>query len=236
MAGRIQAVFFDLFGTLVDIYTDEDDPQVYRTLARFLNYFQIYFTPEEIARAYREIADARLADTHNPYGEIDVFFTFEAILTEGRGKIPDRHMTIWLARLFRSLSCKHLRLFPNAPAVLEKIKDRYQLGIISDAQWVFSEPEIRMLELDKYFNTIVLSSKYLVRKPAPQIFTHALRAVNLEPDEAVYVGNYPPEDVPGPRAIGMPVILVDRWGGMEAPGVPVIGSLLDLPNVLEEMG
>jgi len=235
MAGRIQAVLFDLFGTLVDIYTNEEDPQIYRTLAQFLTYYQIYFSPEDIAHLYKEIAQVRLAETQSPFGEIDVFFIFEAILAEGLGKVPDRNLVIWLARLFRSLSRKHLALFPDVLPTLETLGAHYQLGIVSDAQWVYSKPEIRMLGLDKYFPTIVLSSLYLVRKPAPQIFTHALRALHLKPAEAVYVGNYPPEDIPGPQEIGMPVIMVDRWGGMEAPGIPVLGSLKELPGLLQQM-
>lgn len=235
MAGRIHAVLFDLFGTLVDIYTDEADPQIYRTLAQFLSYYQIYYKPEEIAHLYKEIAEERLQEAQNPFGEIDVFYTFEAILAEGRGKIPDRNLVFWLARLFRSLSRQHLAVYPDVLPTLEELQGKYQLGIVSDAQWVYSEPEIHMLGLDKFFPTIVLSSKYLVRKPAPQIFRHALRALNLEPPEAVYVGNYPPEDVPGPQEIGMPVILVDRWGGMEASGVPILGSLRELPGLLQQL-
>ena len=33
-----KAVVFDLYGTLIDIRTDEDDPWVYQTLSRFLSY------------------------------------------------------------------------------------------------------------------------------------------------------------------------------------------------------
>ena len=229
----IEAVIFDLYGTLVDIWTDEDDLSVYYSLCKFLHYYGVFFEPEELAARYQESAAAHLLDHPGPYGEIDVFLVFEDILSAGLRKSPERALVICLARLFRSLSTNRLGLFPDALPALEKLGTNYRLGLVSDAQWVFSEPEIRFLGLERYLETVVLSSRYFVRKPAPQIYSHALRAMKLQPSQALYVGNDPARDVPGPQAIGMPVAIIHREGPLPEIKVPIIKDLQEIPKVIQ---
>jgi putative hydrolase of the HAD superfamily len=228
----MQAVLFDLYGTLVDIWTDEWDFSVYGILSQFLSYFEIYYSPEELAAKYQEKTAEKMMAYPGPFGEIDVFQVFEEILVEGWRKQPERAMVIWLARLFRSLTRRRFGLFQDAQPVLEELNGDYLLGIVSDAQWVFSEPEIRMLGLNKYFDTIVLSSRYFIRKPDPQIYAHALRAMRIEPSQALYVGNDPEADVAGPQAIGMPVILIDRENSLQHAQVPRIRDLREIPELI----
>ena len=229
----IEAVIFDLYGTLVDIWTDEADPQAYQTLCRFLRYYDVFFEPEELAGQYQESVAAQLLERPGPFSEIDVFLVFEEILSAGLGKTPERGLVIWLARLFRSLTLRRLGLFPDTLEALEELAPHYRLGLVSDAQWVFSEPEIRFLGLERYFDAVVLSSRYFVSKPAPQIYSHALKAIQVGPAQSLYVGNDLLKDVPGPQAIGMPVILIHREGPLPRTEVPVINNLLKIPQVIQ---
>jgi putative hydrolase of the HAD superfamily len=229
----IEAVIFDLYGTLVDIWTDEGDLSVYYCLCKFLNYYGVAFEPEELAARYQESAAAHLLETPGPYGEIDVFLVFEEILTAGLRKSPERALVVWLARLFRSLTTRRLGLFPDTLPALGELAASYRLGLVSDAQWVFSEPEIRFLRLEKYLETVVLSSRYFVRKPAPQIYSHALRAMKLQPSQALYVGNDPARDVPGPLEIGMPVVLIHREGPPPSARMPVIKNLQEISSIIQ---
>lgn len=228
-----EAVIFDLYGTLVDIWTDEHDVSVYYTLCKSLSYYDICYEPDELAARYQEYAANQLLERPGPYGEIDVFRVFEEILAEGLRASPERALVIWVARLFRSLSRRRLGLFPDTQPALEELQKTYRLGLVTDAQWVFSEPEIRFLGLERFFETVVLSSRYYVRKPAPQIYAHALRAMRLDPSQALYVGNDPLRDVPGPQALGMPVALIHRNGPPLDTPVPLIRDLTNLPGFIE---
>jgi len=229
----LEAVLFDLYGTLVDIFTDEGDPLLYEELSKFLGYYDIRFAPQELAAKYQHYAAAQLRERAAPYGEIDVYLVFEAILQEGLGKQPERALTLATARLFRSLSRKHFRLFPDARPTLVELKRRYRLGLVTDAQWVFSEPEIRLLKIGDFFDAMVLSSRYFVRKPSPQIYAHALKALWVTPAQALYVGNDLNDDVPGPLSLGMPVVLVNRGTLPAQVPVPVLSDLRELPSFLK---
>jgi putative hydrolase of the HAD superfamily len=224
----IHAVIFDLYGTLVDIETVEHDPAVYEILSQFLAYYEIFFKPEELATQYQTVSAAHIRQNQSPYCEVDVFQVFEEILEKGWGRNPERALVIWVARLFRSLTRRRFGLFPDALPALHGLRRNFRLGIVSDAQWVFSEPEISMLRLNPLFDTIVLSSRFLVRKPDPRIFAHALKAMWLEPSQALYVGNDPQADLPGPQTLGMPVVIIDRTGQHRNLSAPVMQDLREL--------
>ena len=58
------------------------------------------------------------------------------------------------------------------------------------------------------------------------------RTLQIGPAQALYVGNDPLRDVPGPQAIGMPVILIHREGPRPPTEVPVINNLKEIQKVI----
>lgn len=46
---------FDLYGTLVDIHTEENDPLVWKKLALFYGYYDANYAPEELKERYAAI-------------------------------------------------------------------------------------------------------------------------------------------------------------------------------------
>lgn len=57
----------------------------------------------------------------------------------------------------------------------------------------------------------VFSVEHRVRKPNPEIFRVALRALELEPEDCRFVGDRVREDVRGPRAVGMRAVLTHEF-------------------------
>lgn len=47
-----QNYIFDLYGTLVDIHTDEDQPAAWAALARFYSYYGARYAPDELRAVY----------------------------------------------------------------------------------------------------------------------------------------------------------------------------------------
>lgn len=46
---------FDLYGTLVDIHTEEEDPVVWKKLALFYGYYDANYAPEELKERYHAL-------------------------------------------------------------------------------------------------------------------------------------------------------------------------------------
>ena len=209
-----RAVFFDLYGTLIDIRTDEDDPWVYATLADYLGYWRVSITPLELAREYRSRVRAHLERSPERFPEVDVSIVFREIMTQYRRGGPDdgrdggdTTQTIAVSMLFRSLTRRRFATFPDVHQVLERLRAKYRIGLISDAQWVFTEPELEIADLARYFPVRVLSSQIGVKKPSPRPFVQAMRALGVAPEASVYVGDNPPRDLAGARGAGMHCVI-----------------------------
>jgi putative hydrolase of the HAD superfamily len=71
-----RAVFFDLYGTLIDIVTDEYDSGVYFVLSRYLSYQLIKIPPEKLRASYFEDIQSSLKESNESYPEVDVYQIF----------------------------------------------------------------------------------------------------------------------------------------------------------------
>jgi putative hydrolase of the HAD superfamily len=231
-----RAVLFDLYGTLIDIRTDEYDPAVWGTLAQYLGYLGVVIAPEELRSQYQRRVDFQLASSPERYAEVDVFAVFRDIFAAyGRAKVS-REKIIAAAMLFRSLSRRQFGLFPDAAAVLRRLRERYAVGLVSDAQWVFTEPELALTGLRDLFEVRVLSSRLGYKKPDSRLFAKALAALHVAPEHAVYVGDNPGRDVVGARRAGLRCILfrpMDSGSGERAAAT--ISQYAELEAVVESL-
>jgi putative hydrolase of the HAD superfamily len=53
-----------------------------------------------------------------------------------------------------------------------------------------------------YFDVVILSSTWKIRKPSPEPFREAARRMNLSPGQCAYVGNRVSKDIPGCKRAG----------------------------------
>ncbi len=138
-----------------------------------------------------------------------------------------------------------LRKLPYVDEVLRKLKRKYKLGIITNT--VTSREEhvriaLRRVGLERYFDFIITSVDAGFAKPDERIFLTALKALNVQPEEAVMVGNRVSKDVLGGNQVGIKTILF-RWNDRHPEKImsPVeqpmraINSLKELPRILSEM-
>ena len=198
MAG-VSCVLFDLYGTLVDIHTDEEDPALWQGMARCLSLRGRAWDAGALKEAYREAcarAEARLRET-TEYPEIDIL----PVWMELAG--ADEAGARGLAVFFRTLSLRKLRLFPGAKEVLEGLRAMGKTVILlSNAQATFTRPELRLLGIEKCFDHIFLSGEAGVKKPAPAFFRLPER-VGIDLKSCLMVGNDDVCDCAGAAAVGM---------------------------------
>jgi putative hydrolase of the HAD superfamily len=233
----LKAVVFDLYGTLVNIKTDEHDPGVYRELSRFLSYNRVYVEPDELYRSFMDKIKTQLSKSRLEYPDVDVLKIFTAIIHEyGSGKMAPR-MPLYTARLFRSLSRRTFEPFPGVYAMLERLRDRYPLALVSDAQRCFTEPEIEMMKLGWFFDHIFMSSDFGFRKPDPRYFAMALKALGVKPEDSVYVGDNAYRDLLGARKAGMKMVLVRSSERSYEDLLPdaYLEDISELERVLDEL-
>ena len=113
-------------------------------------------------------------------------------------------MVVWRNRNGRAT------LKPDArQAIVELSRRGYRLGVISNTTSTADLP--RFLDacgLNKYFKVVILSSVSGYRKPNPEIFWKATRAMRVAPAQCAYLGNKIPSDVVGSRQAGFAMALI----------------------------
>ena len=100
-------------------------------------------------------------------------------------------------------------LYPEVPEVLEQLRPRFQLAVISNF-----DGRLRLilqnLGISKYFARVFISSELGADKPDPEIFRRALKLIDLNADEVLHVGDDPERDWNAAQEAGLLVFQLDR--------------------------
>ncbi len=211
----IKGILFDLYGTLIDIETNEDMDEIYRAIAHYLTYLGVYLRRWEVRERYYRIMKQQKEARGEEYPEIDVEAIWnEFLLQEGIRSVPVRGLQAKvIAHIYRGVSRNRLQLYPDVKRVLNELQTRYRLALISDAQSCYAIPEIHAAGLDGYFDPIIISSHHGFRKPDSRLFRKALERMGLEPHEVIGIGNDMFRDIHGARLLGIRSIFIDSNQG-----------------------
>ena len=197
---------FDLYGTLVDIHTEEDD-RVWEKTAFYFGFYGAGYTGPELKAAFQNAMRAREAKAGQSY-ECFPDLPFEetmADLFRAKGVVENADsLGINAAQLFRISSLDYIRLYPHALEALAKLrKAGYRLWLLSNAQAIFTAYELRLLGLGEQLDGIYLSSNYKCRKPDLRFYQALIDERHLDVSKTMMIGNDRQTDIAGARAAGM---------------------------------
>ncbi len=206
---RYSTVLFDLYGTLVDIHTDEVRPALWRGMASFFAEFGISYTAEELKTAYfsfcREEEQLLMQKSGKEIVEIDILNVFRRLLGDEK-RTAKKHIPqeITAAEEFRKLSTTHIRLYAGVRELLQSLRNRgIKLILLSNAQRAFTEPELKTLGILDLFDGIYISSDYGIKKPDPDFFRLPLTKYGLDASDCLMVGNDLRCDIEGASLAGI---------------------------------
>ena len=102
-----------------------------------------------------------------------------------------------------------LKLRPYAKKLLKRIKECCKLGLISNFTYApVIYASLRKLSINRYFDTVLVSHENGWRKPHTQIFQDALKKLQVNAEETVFIGDSPNEDIQGAIAAGIKTVFV----------------------------
>jgi putative hydrolase of the HAD superfamily len=123
-------------------------------------------------------------------------------------------------------------LFDGAIEVLEYLKPKYKLHIITNGFANVQDKKIYNASLSGYFNTITNSELAGVKKPNSIIFDYALNAAKASKINSVMIGDCLDADVNGALNAGLDAIFFNEKK-IEAPeNIKQINNLLELKKYL----
>ena len=207
---RADNFIFDLYGTLVDIRTDERGKGCWEKTAEIFRENGAEYSPKELEKRYFEAAGELEREANigmkEAYPEIDILRVFRLLYRE-KGVSAGGRLAEKTAVGFRRASTKFIRLYPNAARLLSGLSEAgARVILLSNAQAAFTRPELRQLGLDRLFDKIFLSSELGIKKPDLRFFGEALRG--LDPRRTVMVGNDMACDIEPAKKLGLATVYV----------------------------
>lgn len=209
---NIEAVIFDINGTLVDIHTDEGNEEVYRGISHFLTYQGIHTHRWEVRDEYFRLMDEQRKAGGEAFPEFDAVELWREYLRRRpeacRSLDPEKlkWLPLFLAEMYRGVSRHRLQLYPEVKEVLNELSRSYELAVLSDAQSAWARPEMRALGIEDYFQPIIVSGDCGYRKPDSRLFQAALDGLNASPENVLFVGNDMYHDIFGAHRAGMKTV------------------------------
>lgn len=203
---RYTDLIFDLYGTLVDIHTEEND-LVWEKTAFYFGFYGAHYTPEELKAAFEAELTAREAKAGQSY-ECFPDIPFEQIMAQlfrARGVEQGADaLGLHAAQVFRITSLEYIRIYPGVREALARFRAMgCRLWLLSNAQRVFTGYELRYLDLEKEFDGVYISSDYGCRKPDVRFFRALTEERGLDVSRCLMIGNDLHTDIGGARNAGM---------------------------------
>ncbi len=159
---------------------------------------------------------------------IKEFFNYICKLKKIDNSIVNELIDYW------NKSWSTVKPFHDAIPVLEELRSKYNLVLLSNTSWEEGNKALDDFNLRQYFYDILLSPEFGIAKPNLEFFQKVLDNTNVSPSEVCLVGDDIELDIIPARRIGFKTILLDREGkypNHESPDV-IIKSLKELKDVI----
>lgn len=249
---RYETYIFDLYGTLVDIHTEEEAVAVWEKLALFYGYYDALYEPKELQQAFRSLIagreaemrkemqspQSREADTHEAFPEVEIEEIFLELF-QRKGVEADLTLAVHAGQFFRILTTEYIRLYDGAKELLAALKEAGgKLYLLSNAQRIFTEYELHTLGIASYFDDIFISSSCGVKKPDERFFCMLLDKHHIDVSKAIMIGNDMNSDICGAKQVGLSSFYIHSNISPELEGEPEADEVLlhmDMKAVKERL-
>ena len=200
----IKAIIFDLDNTLVDFMVMKDRAIEGAALAMIDAGLEMS-KKDVVAKIYEIYEEEGIEDQR----------VFDKFLTRELGTIDYRIHAAGIIG-YRKAREAALVLYPHVQLVLmELMKRGIKLAVLSDAPRLQAWLRLCQLNLHNIFDIVITFEDTNKRKPAPEPFRLALDKLQVEPEEAIMVGDWAERDIYGAKLLKMKTVFArygDRFG------------------------
>ena len=196
--GNYQAILFDLDGTLISLRLCEAEA-LQRTLADARLLSALPSDPAQVTDTFAAISGkywaARTQDEFTSHTrERVVEYSLRDFLAHFN---LNRSLAGDLAKRYWRAFCRSSALNPGAMDTVQKLSDRFQLGVITNGYIDSQRGRLDAAGLTPFFDPVLISEEVGVAKPDARIFQMALAALDLRPEDVIYIGDSISHDYQG---------------------------------------
>jgi len=123
-------------------------------------------------------------------------------------------------------------LFSGAIEILEYLKPRYKLHIITNGFQEVQDKKLKNSKIDTFFEHIINSEIAGVKKPNPIIFRLALGNAKVNAEKALMIGDNLEADILGAQAVGYRTLHFNAHNEPRHDFCPMISDLIEIKSFL----
>jgi HAD superfamily hydrolase (TIGR01549 family) len=216
----ITTVIFDLDGTLCT-YKVSIREAIIESLRRTGQPANLVGDPSAAAVRYDELWDEIESEDRFGSGSNPVLAMREQIWTrllEGQ-KLSSADLAREIAVEYTQIRVASIQLYSGVCDLLADLKRTYRLGLLTNGPTDIQWSKIEQLKIASLFDAIVVAGDVGIYKPDARIFHILLDRLNVNPVEALYIGDSYRMDVVGAKEAGMQSVWVRTGNNSEADGV-----------------
>ena len=199
-------LIFDLYGTLVDIHTDENDT-VWEKTALYFGYYGAHYTAHTLRQAFEQELknrEAKAGQSYECFPDIPFEPIMAALFRKAGVEENADALGINAAQLFRICATEYIKLYPGALEALARLRQKgCRLWLLSNAQRIFTAYELRHLGVSDQLDGIFISSDHGCRKPDLRFYRALIEEKGLAVPSCLMIGNDRETDIAGAKALGM---------------------------------
>ncbi|MCB0806459.1 MAG: YjjG family noncanonical pyrimidine nucleotidase [Bacteroidales bacterium] len=228
---KYKHVFFDLDRTLYDFDTS--------TRMTFLELYEKFRMKENGVSSFDDFLNLYKTNNYDLWAQYregkirKKFLNVERFhVTLLHFGINDRAFAGRFAADYIRLSPQNKALFPNVHRILEYLRQKYILHIITNGFEEVQRVKIDTNNLNTYFTTITTSEEAGAKKPNEKIFLYAFQKAAARPHESIMIGDDHEVDILGARRAGMDQILFSPEGPVTSSSTFTVQDLLEIETIL----
>ena len=163
---------------------------------------------------------------------------FDDYLKQTTGEVSNKILAAGVVAYRRAREAT-LLVYPNVnKTLIELLKTQIRLAVVSDAPSREAWMRLYYLNLHHVFDPVLTFDDTGARKPSPKPFKLALEKMNVGPDEALMIGDWPDRDVVGAKQIGMKTIFArygDTFGTKESGADWDVNDIHEVVGIIKEL-
>ncbi|HHC19025.1 MAG TPA: HAD family hydrolase [Euryarchaeota archaeon] len=203
----IKVILFDVSGTLIDPESSERAHKL--IISKILETYD-----ESIISEVFEKFNTKVSEIFNKMSSEGSYLEYYRICYRALKDVLGSRMRLdekeYKRMYIETLSDVEM-LFPGVKEALKYLKERgYTLGVITDGDRDYTETLLERKGIKHFFDVIVSAEDVRKYKPSKEPFLKALKVLDINPEQALYIGDNPVKDKRGPELLGIRAYIVEN--------------------------
>jgi len=155
----------------------------------------------------RKTGFKRLMETYFRVG-IESNIAFEEFLKEQTGRVDKKILEAGIKGYLKTKP-HFVKPYPYVLEILEFLRTRgIKIGLVTDAPREKAMHRLDTMGITRFFDVIVTYTESKVKKPNELPFRLAIKRLDIEPSETLFVGDSIERDIDGAKKLGMKTLLI----------------------------